>query len=168
MTAEDYKFLKIYITNEEIPDYALPEFVPYLNGFAEEMGIMAAAAKKSGIVAAPESLSSLVESVMADKETIYSETLTANAVKGLTNYLYATEYVSSLEFDVSEEEIVSDYKTNYVNAKHILIMTKDPGTGEPYSKEQRKEAREKAEYVLKRIERGDSFDDLIVILDFIL
>ena len=161
MMAEDYKFLKIYITNEEIPDYALLEFVPYLNDFAEEMGIMADAAKKSGIVAAPELLNSIVESVMADKEAIYAETLTANAVKALTNYLYATEYVSSLEFDVSEDDIVSLYKANYVNAKHILIATNDRSTGAPYTKEQRKEAREKAEYVIKRIQRGDNFDDLI-------
>ncbi len=161
MMAEDYKFFKIYITNEEIPDNALPQFVPYANSFAEEVGIMAAAAKKSGIVAAPQSLSSIVESVMADKEAIYAETLTANAIKALTNYLYATEYVSTLEFDISEEDIVSDYETNYVNAKHILIMTKDQSTGQPYSKEQRKNARETAEYILRRLDRGDSFDDLI-------
>ena len=161
MTAEDYKFLKIYITNEEIPDYALPQFVPYVNSFAEEVGIMAAAAKKSGIIPAPQSLSSIVESVMADKEAIYAETLTASAIKALTNYLYATEYVGTLEFDVSEEDIIAEYEANYVNAKHILIMTKDPGTGEPYTKEQRKIARETAEYILRRLDRGDSFDDLI-------
>ena len=161
LTAEDYKFLKLYISDAEIPDEALPEALMYINAFAEEISIMAAAAKENGITADDAALKSIAESVMADKEAIYSETLAASAVKMLTNYLYATKYVSTLEFDVSEEDIVSDYEANYVNAKHILIMTKDQSTGQPYSKEQRKIARETAEYILRRLDRGDSFDDLI-------
>lgn len=161
VTAEDYKFFKLYVTDQEIPDEVLPQVLPYINAFAEEITIMADAAKKNGITVSNEDLKEVADSIMADKEGIYTETLTANAVKALTNYVYATSYVRTLEFDVSEEDIVADYKANYVNAKHILIMTKDADTGEPYTKEQKKVARETAEYILRRIERGDNFDDLI-------
>ena len=161
VTVEDYKFFKLYVTDQEIPDEVLPGVLPYINAFAEEITVMADAAKKNGITVSDEDLKEVTDSVMADKESIYAETLTANAVKTLTNYVYATNYVSTLEFDVSEEDIVADYKANYVNAKHILIMTKDADTGEPYTKEQKKVARETAEYILRRIDRGDNFDDLL-------
>lgn len=156
----DYEFAKEYMFQTQVPDELLYEAVPYMNAFNEEIVLMAARAKAAGITLTAEEMEEIKASVLPDMENIYDTTLVAAIVKGLENYTYAVKYISTLQFDVSEEEVVEMYNKNYVCAKHILISTVGDD-GQPISAGDKKLAREKAEYVLKRLDKGDSFDDLI-------
>lgn len=61
-------------------------------------------------------------------------------------------------YEANKESVEGDYK----KAKHILIMTKDPETGEAFSEDVKKEKKELAEKLLARIRAGEDFDALMV------
>lgn len=65
------------------------------------------------------------------------------------------------QFDVTDEEMQQYFKDNYFRAKHILITTKDPQTGEEYDDAKKQEAKTKAEDILKRAQAGENFDTLM-------
>ena len=156
----DYEFAREYMFQTSVPDELLYEAVPYMNSFNEEIVLMASKAKAAGITLTAEEMAEIKASVEPDMENIYGVTLAAAITKGLENYTYAIKYIETLEFDVSEEDIIKMYKDNYVCAKHILISTVGDD-GQPLEGNDKKLAREKAQYALERLNKGEDFNALI-------
>lgn len=59
----------------------------------------------------------------------------------------------------SDEDIQKYYEDNYITAKHILITTVDPASGE--TKRTDEEAKKEAQSILDRINAGENFDTLM-------
>ena len=59
----------------------------------------------------------------------------------------------------SDEDIQKYYEDNYITAKHILITTVDPASGE--TKRTDEEAKKEAQSVVDRINAGEDFDTLM-------
>ena len=59
----------------------------------------------------------------------------------------------------SDEDIQKYYEDNYITAKHILITTVDPASGE--TKRTDEEAKKEAQSILARINAGEDFDTLM-------
>lgn len=59
----------------------------------------------------------------------------------------------------SDEDIQKYYEDNYITAKHILISTVDPASGE--TKRTDEEAKKEAQSILDRIKAGEDFDTLM-------
>ena len=59
----------------------------------------------------------------------------------------------------SDEDIKKYYEDNYITAKHILITTVDPASGE--TKRTDEEAKKEAQSILDRINAGEDFDTLM-------
>lgn len=59
----------------------------------------------------------------------------------------------------SDEDIQKYYDDNYITAKHILITTVDPASGE--TKRTDEEAKKEAQSILDRINAGEDFDTLM-------
>lgn len=59
----------------------------------------------------------------------------------------------------SDEDIQKYYEDNYITAKHILIATVDPASGE--TKRTDEEAKKEAQSILDRINAGEDFDTLM-------
>ena len=59
----------------------------------------------------------------------------------------------------SDEDIQKYYEDNYITAKHILITTVDPASGE--TKRTDAEAKKEAQSILDRINAGEDFDTLM-------
>ncbi|MDO4270604.1 MAG: peptidylprolyl isomerase [Eubacteriales bacterium] len=85
-----------------------------------------------------------------------------------TNFMYISQCYSALnEYyfgengvnKASEEELMQYFRDNYMSAKHILIMTTDPATGE--QKRTDEEAKALAQSILDRINNGEDFDKLM-------
>ncbi len=87
--------------------------------------------------------------------------------KAYTNFMYLSIYYQTLEdyyygengVNVpSEEELKQYFEDNYITAKHILISTTNPTTGETRTDE---EAKALAQSILDRINNGEDFDTLM-------
>ncbi len=76
-----------------------------------------------------------------------------------------SKYVQKLEadgkFNVSDEEIKTYIKENYIKAQHILFMTQDPGTGELYEADVVYDQRTKAQETLDKVKNGEDFVTLM-------
>ena len=59
----------------------------------------------------------------------------------------------------SDEDIQKYYEDNYITAKHIVITTVDPASGE--TKRTDEEAKKEAQSILDRINAGEDFDTLM-------
>ena len=59
----------------------------------------------------------------------------------------------------SDEDLQKYYEDNYITAKHILITTVDPASGE--TKRTDEEAKKEAQSILDRINAGEDFDTLM-------
>lgn len=59
----------------------------------------------------------------------------------------------------SDDDIQKYYEDNYITAKHILITTVDPASGE--TKRTDEEAKKEAQSILDRINAGEDFDTLM-------
>ena len=59
----------------------------------------------------------------------------------------------------SDEDIQKYYEDNYITAKHILITTVDPASGE--TKRTDEEAKKEAQSILDRMNAGEDFDTLM-------
>ena len=84
------------------------------------------------------------------------------------NFMYISQYYQALndyyfgENGVntpSDEDIQKYYEDNYITAKHILITTVDPASGE--TKRTDEEAKKEAQSILDRINAGEDFDTLM-------
>ncbi len=115
----------------------------------------------------------LKESISKDKEyekflkdnDIDDEFLKAQLAKDISIQNYKTNFDKNTK--ISEEEMKKYYeenKNNYIDdevkASHILISTVDPKTNKPVSEAKKKEAKEKAEEVLKKAKSGEDFAKL--------
>lgn len=75
--------------------------------------------------------------------------------QALNNYYFGENGVNT----PSDEDIQKYYEDNYITAKHILITTVDPASGE--TKRTDEEAKKEAQSILDRINAGEDFDTLM-------
>ena len=75
--------------------------------------------------------------------------------QALTDYYFGENGVNT----PSDEDIQKYYEDNYITAKHILITTVDPASGE--TKRTDEEAKKEAQSILDRINAGEDFDTLM-------
>lgn len=134
-------------------------------------------AKKKKLEAKPEEVDKqfkqLKESISKDKEyekflkdnNIDDEFLKAQLAKDISIQNYKTNFDKNTK--ISEEEMKKYYeenKNNYIDdevkASHILISTVDSKTNKPVSEAKKKEAKKKAEEVLKKAKSGEDFAKL--------
>ena len=158
LTIDDYKFLAMYIP-VNTPDFE--SYIANLNYFAEEVYVWANAAKAAGITPDPEILDILLSDIIPYSEEIYGYALLGNAAKLMYDYALAITYTNSLQPDVDASAIKKIYSENYIRAKHILILTSDEATGEPFDATKKAEARALADDLLRRIKKGADFDTLV-------
>ena len=71
------------------------------------------------------------------------------------------ELINKGDIKVDEEEILKNFRENYVKAKHILILTTDPETNAPLSEEEIAKAQQKAQDLLNQVNAGADFDELM-------
>lgn len=134
-------------------------------------------AKKKKLEAKPEEVDKqfkqLKESISKDKEyekflkdnNIDDEFLKAQLAKDISIQNYKNNFDKNTK--ISEEEMKKYYeenKNNYIDdevkASHILISTVDSKTNKPVSEAKKKEAKKKAEEVLKKAKSGEDFAKL--------
>ncbi len=76
-----------------------------------------------------------------------------------------SKYVQKLDadgkFDISDEQIHTYIKENYIKAQHILFMTQDPDTGELYEADVVYDQRKKAQETLDKLKNGEDFVKLM-------
>lgn len=86
----------------------------------------------------------------------YSNMMYSSACyRALNEYYYGEHGVNR----PSDEELTQYFQQNYLAAKHILLLTTDPSTGEQLRTEE--QAREEAQAILDRINAGEDFDTLM-------
>lgn len=86
----------------------------------------------------------------------------------------ASLYSGELQQKMLEEETLTDeeiskyfeenksvFDSQYMRAKHVLILTQDPETGEAVSEAEKAEKKVQAEDILKRAKGGENFDALV-------
>ncbi len=124
---------------------------------------VANAAKANGIFLNESQKKELTDSIMNAKDMYYSSTLTAPLIKVLSDNLIVKTYLDTLleQYPIGEENINDYYNQAYVRAKHILILTQDPQTGEDLSKTEQAKAKSKIEDIAKRLKKGEDFDALM-------
>ncbi len=84
------------------------------------------------------------------------------------NFLYASQcYTALKDYYFGEngieapgkEELLQQFRDNYIQAKHILVSTTDSVTGEQIRTDE--EALEEAQAILERVNAGEDFDELL-------
>lgn len=86
----------------------------------------------------------------------YSNMMYSSACyRALNEYYYGENGVNR----PSDEELTQYFQQNYLAAKHILLLTTDPSTGEQLRTDE--QAREEAQALLDRINAGEDFDTLM-------
>ncbi len=120
-------------------------------------------AKANGVYLNESQKKELTDSVMNDKDFYYSSILTAPLIKVLSDNLLARTYMDTLleQYPIGDESIADFYNQAYVRAKHILILTCDPQTGEPFSEDKLSEAKKQIEDISAKLKEGADFDTLM-------
>lgn len=101
---------------------------------------------------------------LTEEEFLKKFDLTSDYIKNsLEKEMIATEYLTE-NSEVTEKEAKNYYNKNKedffeISASHILISNTDEN-GEDVSDEKKKENKELAEKILKRVQKGESIDDL--------
>lgn len=101
---------------------------------------------------------------LTEEEFLKKFDLTSDYIKNsLEKEMIANEYLTE-NSEVTEKEAKNYYNKNKedffeISASHILISNTDEN-GEDVSDEKKKESKELAEKILKRVQKGESIDDL--------
>lgn len=108
------------------------------------------------------------------KNFLKENNITDSIVDAMYNSMYCSEILYndfSLTASATDEEINNFYKEHYDQyfaqdegkwcAKHVLILTQDSQTREPYPDDKKAEAKSKADDIYKRALAGENFDALI-------
>lgn len=150
-----------YAVEPSYAQYLVSQIVPQLTTYI----LFSNAAKNEGVVLEDSQIKELTDSLYAPEnhEIIYSSSLMAPCVKFLSEDLLANAYLNAKasSLDPTTEEIENIYNNNYVRAKHILIVTQDMETGEKYSDEKLKDAKNAIEDIYKKLKAGEDFDKLM-------
>lgn len=161
ITLDDYRFMFLYY-NLVQGTYTPEQLVPLLTQNFVENVSMANEAKKSGFALHSTQGKELSDSIMVDKDVFYSLALIAPGIKTLSDMLCAIDYISQgFSYNVTAEQVLEEYAKNYVCAKHILISTIDPDTGEEYNTQKMRKAKSVADKVYKEAKGGADFYKLI-------
>ena len=88
-------------------------------------------------------------------QTYHNFMYISQCYQALNDYYFGENGVNT----PSDEDIQKYYEDNYITAKHILITTVDPASGE--TKRTDEEAKKEAQSILDRINAGEDFDTLM-------
>lgn len=105
-----------------------------------------------------------------DREEIYLDLISQFGFSEqlYDNFMYFSAAYDALEAHLfgeggaeapSEQELIEAFQDSYIGAKHILIMTVDPSTGEPTRTDE--EALALAQQALDRVNAGEDFDTVM-------
>ena len=158
-TIDDYRAL-IGIT-----EGASRDDLVYLAGQATsvftELGAVASAADRAGFLISGQELAYVKDNLIPYSDEIYKISLMAPLARNQTETLKAQAYLTiTSNLNIENADIASSYNTDYIKANHILILTQDRSTMEPYSAEKKAEAAKLAESILQRLKKGEDFDKL--------
>lgn len=81
--------------------------------------------------------------------------------KLLEDSYYTRNLSDSFTTDVDENDAQEFFDKNVVRVKHILIMTSNSETNEPFDVDQLQEASIKADKILEKVKAGENFDSLV-------
>lgn len=160
---EDYKYIAA-INGVPFTAESLTYMIPYITSYLTEVGAIASDAKKAQNPLTDnneETANAIVSQISSTKESVYSVTLMATAVKHAITENLAYNHLTNQSTVADTEQIDSIYNTEYVCAKHILVPTVDIETNTPLSDDEKKEAKKKAEEALSKAKKGEDFDKLI-------
>lgn len=131
--------------------------------------ILAAEAEKAGITCTQEEINQTKSQMMQSfsSESSFLKEFDMNAsgfnkvAKLMTLYAkYRDSLMGEKEFEISDEDILNEYKNTYMRAKHILFSTVDDKQ-QPLSDEEIAEKKKLAEEVLAKAKGGSDFDALM-------
>ncbi len=163
----------IDVAKEQALDIALNN-IAYIQIF-EKMGNKIDDAAKEEIKATKDSIVSQYEQNGGYEAFLTEAGITDEFVDLLCESMYCSDrlyetYSKDNESAITEEEINQALEANGINdeffasyrsAKHVLILTQDQATQEPYDEEKKAEAKATADDVYKRALDGEDFDFLI-------
>lgn len=135
----------------------------YITYMLTEIGKIKAEAIKNGYVLKnPDIVKQAYQEFFNAKDEIYTMTLLAPVIGLIEESTIASEYIDTFtDVEVPSAEIMEEYNSSYVCAKHILISTMDMTTGEPLSDPKKNTAKKIADTVIAKIKAGQDFDSLI-------
>ena len=73
-----------------------------------------------------------------------------------------TELINEGSIKPSPESVVDEFVTSYVKVKQLYLPTIDSVTGKPYSQDDMKYVKAKANEFLDRLDSGELFDDIVL------
>lgn len=157
--ADDIRFLKeFYLPNQGIEE---KEYTRLLLEYIKELVIVNQLAEKVDVAIGEGEIKEILDTCSTYSSEIYKKTLVSSGVKMLSTETAAKKYINTYDFGVTDEEVDDIYKNEYICAKHILLLTMDPNTGEIYDTKTKNEANNKAAYALRKIKSGVSFDEVM-------
>lgn len=160
VTIDDYRFVLAYYGisgNKEELSVMLPE----VTNFLVQNIALANVAKAAGVTVEKDVLDGLVSQFDSEKDLIYKTSLMAPGIKLVCDQQTVNSFLDNYDFGITNESITELYNNNYVCAKHILVLTTDPVSGEAKSDAEKKKAKSTAETILKKVKKGEDFDKLI-------
>jgi len=156
---EDIKFLKDFYL--QITGVSENRYTELVLEYIKEYITMAQKAEAEKITLSDADREGIILSCSQNSDIIYKETLVSSAAKVFAQTTLAKNYLNKLDFKIKEEDVEKYYKDNYICAKHILLLTCDPQTGEKFNTEEKNAANEKAAYALRKLKSGVSFDEVM-------
>lgn len=92
-----------------------------------------------------------------DTYGIKRETIEAYLKSNILYEKYANQYIDTDErMQISDDKIKEKFNKDYLKAQHILILTQDSETQEPYSDEDKAKAYETAKSILKEVKNPNA------------
>ncbi len=167
--SEDGENLWDKVINEETKETVGEKLKKSVFDALAELEIMAFKAEEKGIALTAEEKAQISESKTSFMELFGSKTKFENALKSINmtskeltelweSIVLLSKYQTELsqENEITDEEIKTFYKDNYVRVKHILIKVGDDGINDM------EQAKAKATEVIQAIDSGADFEGLMV------
>lgn len=152
VTVEDFRSYLYYggyeYSDEDISQVVLQTTNTLLEGF-----VFSDEFKKNNLVAVPYASSGDVQTIMSLKDEIYKDVLVAPIIKIYEAIMDTSMYFEHAGFYPSEQEIIDYYNSNYVRAKHVLVLAENDAD--------KKAAKKEAEKILALAKKGEDFDKLV-------
>lgn len=142
-----------------------------LNGYVGLASMVNLAVKQGLSVTDEEVTAALSEEGMSDAIEHYKTSygITEQAIfeymkKQMIYEKYAVEYIEKDErMEISDEAVEKYFGENYLKAQHILKMTVDQATNEPFSEEVKADVRAAAEAVMEKVKAdGADFKEIML------
>lgn len=152
ITVDDFRAWAVLLGYPLDPSYA-DYVISNLTSTILVATLMAQESKFQGYTLTQSQGIELTNSISSMSEDIYKSSLLAPIAQILGDDLITSHYIADLS--------AKEYPKTFVRAKHILILTQNPQTGEKYNESQLDEARKVIEDIKMRLAGGEDFDKLM-------